>query len=358
MSGAGPILHVVQHLRPGGLEVMALELARAQSARHPALVLSLEGNPDEALAAWPRLAAQRDSLLFAGKHPGLDPKLPFGLISMFRRLRPVCVHTHHIGPLLYAGPAARLAGVKRRLHTEHDAWHLNDPRRRRVAELALALARPVLIADAPHVAEAVAKALGCTLPRTILNGVDTDRFTPGDKTAARQALGLPADAPVIGVAARLETVKGVDIAIRAHARMAGGPVLAIAGTGSQDAALRAIAREAGAGERVIFLGHNDDMIRFYQAIDVLCLSSRDEGLPLSLLEAQSCGVPVVAARVGGVPAAICPASGRLVAAEDINGFAAALQAALTAPAASPRDFVLRTGSLAASAQAYLELSLS
>ena len=352
----GPIVHVVQHLRPGGLEVMALELARAQSARRPAKVLSLEGSLDEAVAAWPRLASQRGDLLFAGKRPGLDAMLPWRLIGLFRRLRPACVHTHHIGPLLYAGTAARLAGVAPRIHTEHDAWHLKDPRRRRVAQLAIALARPILIADAPHVAEAVAEALGCPVPRTILNGVDTDRFAPGDRAAARLALGLPLDRPVIGVAARLETVKGVDIAIRAAAAMQRPAVLAIAGTGSQDATLRQLARDCGAGDRVVFLGHNDDMARFYQALDVLCLSSRAEGLPLSLLEAQASGVPVVAASVGGVPAAICQQSGRLVPSEDVAGFAAALDAALDPPAVSPRGFVLRTGSLAASAAAYLALA--
>ncbi len=353
----GPILHVVQHLRPGGLEVMALELARAQSARYPAKVLSLEGSLDEAVAAWPRLASQRGDLLFAGKKPGLDTSLPWNLVRLFRTLRPACVHTHHIGPLLYAGFAARLAGVRHRIHTEHDAWHLKDPRRRKVAKLAIALARPVLVADAPHVAEAVAEALGCALPRTILNGVDVDRFVPGDRDAARRALGLPQDARIIGVAARLETVKGVDIAIRALAAMTRPAVLAISGTGSQDAALRQLAFTSGVAERVIFLGHNDDMPRFYRALDVLCLSSRAEGLPLSLLEAQASGVPVVAAAVGGVPAAICPLSGRLVPSEDIAGFAAALDAALDPPPASPRDFVLRTGSLASASDAYLQLAL-
>ncbi len=357
MTASGPILHVVQHLQPGGLEVMALELARAQSARHPAKVLSLEGDMESALAAWPRLAAQRDILLFAGKRPGLDPVLPLRLARLFRQLRPACVHTHHIGPLLYAGVAARLAGVGRRIHTEHDAWHLKDPRRRKVAKLAVALAHPIMVADAPNVAEAVAEALGGPLPRTILNGVDVDRFTPGDRAAARAALGFALDMPVIGVAARLETVKGVDIAIRAHAAMRRPALLAITGGGSQEAALRQLAQACGAAERVRFLGLTDDMLHFYRALDVLCLASRAEGLPLSLLEAQASGVPVVAADVGGVAAAVCPQSGRLVAAEDVAGFAAALDAALDSPGPSPRDFVLRTGSLAASAAAYLELAL-
>lgn len=356
MSHNNPIVHVVQHLRPGGLEVMALELARVQGQTHPAMLVSLEGDADAAIAGWPRLAAQRHRLLFLGKRPGLDGALPARLYRLFRKLRPVCVHTHHIGPLLYAGPAARAARV-RRVHTEHDAWHLRDPRRRRVAQWALRAARPLLVADAPHVAAATADALQCPSPRVILNGVDTQTFAPRDREIARRALGLPDDAAIIGVAARLETVKGVDVAIRALAAMQSGALLAIAGTGSQDAALRQLARDCGVAQRVLFLGHIDDVARFYAALDVLCLSSRAEGLPLSVLEAQACGVPVVASAVGGVPSAICKLSGRLVPGEDVAGFAAALDAVLRQTSVSPRDFVVRTASLAASSDAYLDLCL-
>ena len=92
----GTILHVVQHLRPGGLEVMALELARRQQLRTPTLVVSLEGTAEEAISAWPRLAAQRDQLVFLDKKPGLSPALVGQLHALFRRLRPAAVHTHHI----------------------------------------------------------------------------------------------------------------------------------------------------------------------------------------------------------------------------------------------------------------------
>ena len=110
MSGA--VIHVVQHLSPGGLEVMALELARAQQELgQESFVLSLEGSLEEALAHWPRLAGQRSQLLFMGKRPGLDLTLVPRLVALFRRMRPAAVHTHHVGPMLYAGAAARLAGV-------------------------------------------------------------------------------------------------------------------------------------------------------------------------------------------------------------------------------------------------------
>jgi glycosyltransferase involved in cell wall biosynthesis len=348
-----PIIHVVQHLAPGGLEVMALELARAQAATRPALVLSLEGSPEEAIAGWPRLAAQREALVFMGKRPGLDPRLPGRLVALFRRLRPAAVHTHHVGPLLYAGAAARIAGVARRIHTEHDAWHLANPRRRRVMRAALALAKPVLVADAPDVARAVHHALG-VLPHVVQNGVDTARFAPGERLAARAALGLATNAKVIGIAARLERVKGVDVAIAALAGVPGA-LLAIAGRGAEEAALRAQAAALGVADCVRFLGLVGDMPGFYAACDIACLPSRNEGLPLAALEAQACGLRLVASAVGGVASAADPASARLVPAEDAAALAAALVDALGVPGPDPRPFVLRTASLEAAARAYLDL---
>ncbi len=350
-----PLIHVVQHLAPGGLEVMALELARAQAAQRPTLVLSLEGDADRALAAWPRLAQHREQLLFLGKRPGLDAALPARLVALFRRLKPWAVHTHHVGPLLYAGPAARLAGVKRRLHTEHDAWHLADAKRRAVVKLALRLARPVLVADAPHVAEAVREAIG-VVPRVVLNGVDTLRFAPGDKAAARATLGLPAGRVILGVAARLEPVKGVDIAIAALALLRGDALLAVAGDGGQAAALQQQAQALGVADRVRFLGLVQDMAGFYQALDGYCLPSRNEGLPLALLEAQATGLGVVAARVGGVPAACDPHSAWLVATEDPVALALGMQSLLANRGGDPRGFVLAHASLAAAAGAYLKLA--
>ncbi len=362
----GTILHVVQHLRPGGLEVMALELARRQQLRTPTLVVSLEGTAEEAIAAWPRLAAQRDQLVFLDKKPGLSPVLVGHLYGLFRRLRPAAVHTHHIGPLLYAGAAARLAGVKARMHTEHDAWHLSDPRRRRVAKVGLAASGCQLIADSAHVADAVAAALGGEPPRVILNGIDTARFRPADQQSARRALGLPLNHKVIGISARLEQVKGVDIALEALARLDGGlardVILAIAGSGSLRETLEQQAVALGIADRVAFLGHLDDMAAFYPALDVFCLPSRAEGLPLSLLEAQACAIPVVATRVGGVCDAVCNATGHLVPSEDPSALASALQCSLQEGLVrngncNPRSFVLKTADLDSIAQAYLELAL-
>ena len=351
----GAVVHVVQHLAPGGLEVMALELARMQSARLPAVVLSLEGDAEQAIAAWPRLSSLAGQLAFAGKRPGFDPLLPLRLARLFRRWRPAIVHTHHVGPLLYAGTAARLAGVRARLHTEHDAWHLEDPRRRRLMRMAMMSARPLMIADAPHVATAVAEHLAIRRPEVVLNGVDTSRFMPADRGAARRALGLSQEVRICGIAARLERVKGVDVAIAALRLLPADVVLVIAGGGAEETVLRAQAEALGIASRVRFLGRVDDMARFYPALDLLLVPSRNEGLPLAPLEAQASGIRVVASEVGGTSAAIDPATGALVDAENPRTLADAVQRLFSAPVGDPRSFVQRTASLEATAARYLEL---
>jgi glycosyltransferase involved in cell wall biosynthesis len=364
-----PIVHVVQHLVPGGLEVMVLELARAQARHHEVMVVSLEGDRASAQGHWPRLAHEATRIVYLGKKPGVDLAVVWRLARLLRAEGAIGVHTHHIGPLLYAGLAARLHRNLRHIHTEHDAWHLQNAKRRRLAQIAMRIARPVLVADAPHVADAVVAALGGARPQVVLNGVDLDHFAPGDRAAARAVLGLPAGKPVIAIAARLEPVKGIDVALRALAEVPEA-VLAIAGSGAERGHLEALSRDLGIAHRVIWLGHVDDTALLYQAADVVCLPSRAEGLPLALLEAQACGRMVVASRVGGVPGGIDPHSGILVEPEVPTALARGLLAALARGlqmalckavdgpgAADPRDFVMRTASLDTMEAAYTNLML-
>jgi glycosyltransferase involved in cell wall biosynthesis len=278
------------------------------------------------------------------------------LKHLFERLGIDVVHTHHIGPLIYGGIAARLAGIRHVVHTEHDAWHLAGRRRRTVERLALNFARPALAADADIVADALRHAIpGCT-PTVIWNGIDTDRFMPGDQAAARTALGLPVEGAIIGTAARLEKVKGVDRLIEVFARLEAPATLAIAGGGSELAALEAQVAALGIVDRVRFLGRIDRMPLFYQALDAFCLASRHEGLPLSLLEAQASGVRAVAFDVGGVRDALCPATGYLVKDGDDAGLATALDQAISLPCPTdPRDFVVSSRNITAMVRGYDQL---
>jgi len=347
------IVQVVQHLRPGGIECMVLDLARR--APSPSTIVALEGDRETSLEAWPVLKPLADRLVFLDKPEGTSLRTVWRLAGLMRRLGATAVHTHHIGPLLYGGLAARLAGVTRRVHTEHDAWHLEAPQRRRLEQTLLRLVQPTLVADSAMVARAMGDALGPVSIRTIDNGIDTDRFLPRDRNLTRRALDIPVSATVVGTAARLETVKGVDLLIDAVARLP-DLYLAIAGDGSQRAALEAQASTLGVRERVRFLGRVDAMETLYPALDRFCLPSRHEGLPLSLLEAQSCGIPAVVTPAGAMADAIDPATGVVADAVDAAAIADALIRSLAQPASkSPRALVVAHFSLNAMIAAYKEL---
>jgi glycosyltransferase involved in cell wall biosynthesis len=351
------IVQVVQELAPpGGIQVMVLELGRRLATEFEVHVVSLEGTVERLCATWSRAAAIRDRLHAFDKGPGADLPTVVGLTRLLRRLRPCAVHTHHIGPLLYGGLAARLAGVRALVHTEHDAWHLASPRRRKLERAALAILRPRLVADAEAVAAALVRAIPSSRPRVVPNGIDTALFTPGDRAAARRALGLPASARLIGTAGRLEEVKGHDLLIAALADLPPDVALAIAGDGSQRSSLRGEAADLGLSERIHFLGHVDDVVSFYRAIDIFCLPSRAEGMPLSLLEAQACGVPVVATDVGAVREVLAPDASLAVVAGSAAPLADGLRGMLERPSpADPRPFVTKNYDLQHMARAYRDL---
>ena len=350
------VVHIVQHLRPGGIETLALDFLKV--GFHPeTAVISLEGNEDDAVRHWPRLAACRDRIMFLSKKPGLRPGLVGRLAQTLSRLGPDVVHTHHIGPLFYGGMAARLAAVPRLVHTEHDAWHLEDARAAKLAKRLFGLLRPTIVADAAQVAENVYKAVGVR-PAVILNGIDTERFSPGDGARAREFLGLPEKAIIVGTAGRLTPVKNHRMALQAFAKLPaefdGRPlVMAIAGDGEERESLAALAETHNLRGRVHLLGHCDDMARFYNALDVYFLSSSREGLPLGLLEAQSCGLRAVATDVGGCREALCSTTGRLVPNGDQDAFAAALLVLSRLPRTqTPRQFVLSNGDARSMHRAY------
>lgn len=350
------VIQVVQHLCPGGIETMALDLATFCEQDEKTFIISLEGNLENAITAWPRLEPFKDQLIFLDKEPGLRPSLVLRLKRLLKNLNADVVHTHHIGPLLYAGLAARLAGIKCLIHTEHDAWHLDNARRRKLARWAVKLLRPLLVADADTVATSMKKHLQCDDIRIIRNGIDTERFIPGDKTRARQHLGLPEDALIIGCSGRLEKVKGQEVLINAMAWLPNDVHLALAGAGSTETALRKQAKYIGIESRIHFLGRIDEMPGFYQALDVFCLPSLNEGLPLSPLEAQACNIPAVVTDVGGAHETLCPLSGKLTPKGDAQTMADNLSTMLDRSCDhSPRRFVQQHGDVHLMASAYAKL---
>jgi glycosyltransferase involved in cell wall biosynthesis len=148
------------------------------------------------------------------------------------------------------------------------------------------------------------------------------------EAADAAADGRSVSAPVIGIVGRLSREKGVDVALRAHARVVmtqPGARMIIAGVGPEEAKLAALASTLGVAGSVEWLGYEADIKSVFSRLMLLVLPSRSEGLPNVVLESMAYGVPVVATAVGGVPEAVIDGdTGVLVAPEDDVSIAAAV----------------------------------
>ncbi|CAN5719300.1 hypothetical protein BH18ACT7_BH18ACT7_12690 [soil metagenome] len=182
--------------------------------------------------------------------------------------------------------------------------------------------------------------------QVIAPGVDLDRFGPGDQRAARARIGLPADAVVLLFVGRIQPLKAPHILLRAAARLvADEPELrrrlqvvvvgAPSGTGLEHPqALQTLAADLGIESLVRFQPPvpADRLADYYRAADVSVVPSYNESFGLVALEAQACGLPVVAASVGGLTTAVDDGhSGLLVAGHDPADYAAAVRRILDEP---------------------------
>ena len=338
-------------MAPGGIETLVLDMVRNCG---DAVVFSLDSAIDELTKGWPSLGAHCRRIEAFDRQPGIRPSLVPKLAARLRQIRPQAVIAHHIGPLLYGGAAARLAGVPRLVHVEHDAWHYQNPRHRLLAKLCARVLRPAHVAVSSEVASKIGELFPGESVTIIPPGIDVDRFKPGNREAARARLDLDPHAKIIGTTGRLVPVKAQSILIAAARQLPPDAHVVIAGDGPERGRLEDLARQNGLHRRIHFLGHRDDIEAILPAFDVFCLPSLAEGLPRSVLEAQACGVPVVASDVGALKDAVCPQSGRLFAPGDDKALAGTLQDVLALPtdASVPRAFVASRYSLSRTLEAY------
>jgi D-inositol-3-phosphate glycosyltransferase len=187
-------------------------------------------------------------------------------------------------------------------------------------------------------------------------GVDLAMFTPGDKRAARAALGIPGDEPIVAFVGRIQPLKAPDVLLRAVARLATagrssatgdrGPVRVViaggasgsgvvtrpdTGSAANPEGLVRLAEDLGITDRVTFLPpqSRDRLVDVYRAADVVAIPSHAESFGLVAVEAQACGTPVIAAAVGGLPVAVRDGvTGTLVATHEADDWAAAIDGVL------------------------------
>lgn len=302
---AGPpvrVVHVVWNFDGGGLESLVATLARRLlDTRFRTSVVSLSGRVGRLGA---ELAPVLEDMRALKPRRVVSMIAPLGLARLLREMRADVVHLH--SGVWYKGAlAARMAGVRTVVFTEHGREH-DDPLSARLSDGIAARMTDVVVPVSPRLAGYLERRLHVPAARlrVIQNAVDTHLFAPAPPPATlRGAMGIPADALVVGAVGRLVAVKGYDDLIDAVAllrgRTDGRPVhLVLCGDGPDATSLAARAAERGIGDAVHFAGWQSPATPYYRLFDVLALSSHSEGLSLSLLEGMACGAAPVVTDVG------------------------------------------------------------
>jgi sugar transferase (PEP-CTERM/EpsH1 system associated) len=303
MSADMLVTHVVHSLAVGGLENGLVNVVNGtpHDVRHRVICMTTAG----VFASRLRSGVEVTAL---GKAAGHDVRTFLRLVALLRRERPDVVHSRNWATFDTV-LAARLAGVRVVIHGEHGR-DMSDPegRNRRRNRLRRACARLVtrFVTVSDDLRGWLIREVGLPARKvvTIHNGVDTVRFAPGDPAAARRALALPPDVPVVGTVGRLDPVKDHAMLVRAFAgivQRVPAAFLVIVGDGPCRRDLEQLVAELGLGPRVRLLGEWKDVPVTLDAMDVFVLPSFAEGISNTLLEAMAMALPVVVTRVGGNP---------------------------------------------------------
>jgi glycosyltransferase involved in cell wall biosynthesis len=314
------VLHVIPSVELGGAERLLVELAQGQLSRGDDVTVAssggrLEQDLQSVGARTIRIPLRERSLLTT---------LRASAALARRSLRPDVVHSHNVR----AAVAAKLSVSRPRsgiphVVTVHGISHGDS----RLSARLLSVVADAVVA----VAEAEARQLrstGLRIPvRVIPNAVSPP--TSRDRTESRRRLDIDPDVPVALCIARLAPLKRHDLLLDAWSRLPAPTTLLCAGEGSLMHALEQQAARLGISDRVRFLGPRADIDWLLAASDLVTLASDREGLPMSVIEAMTAGVPVVATRVGGLAEIVVPGAGLLVPPGDATALAGALSVMLS-----------------------------
>ncbi|WP_409059452.1 glycosyltransferase [Streptomyces sp. SYP-A7185] len=302
-------LHIITGLGVGGAEQQLRLLLRHLPADCDVVTLTNPGPVADGLSAD---GVRVIHLGMAGNRDlGAVPRL----VKIIRTGRYDLVHTHLFRACLYGRVAARLAGTRAVVATEHslgDSQMEGRPLTAGVRALYLTGERlgRATVAVSPSVAERLSR---WGVPRqrihVVPNGIDAERFRfdPRARTSVRRQLGLPEEAFVVGGVGRLAPGKRFDVLLHALAALPRDVRVLLVGGGPDEAGLRATAARLGVADRVVFAGERPhlsdgatDLPAFLAAMDVLASPSPEEAFGLAVVEGLAAGLPVLYVRCPAV----------------------------------------------------------
>lgn len=345
------VVRIIARLNVGGPALHVLGLSTGLEGRYRTLLVTGRVAPGEEEVAVSGVRRVVIPELGRAIRPWSDVVAFVKLVRLLRRVRPKIVHTHTAKAGALGRLAAVFAGVPVRVHTFHGhvfRGYFSPGRSRIFIEIERLLARltTCIIAVSPGQAEELSRRYRiCARERirVVPLGLELERFRPERNREAgeafRREIGAGRSA-VVTIVGRLEPIKNHDMFLAVAAalvREGRDVVFAVVGGGSEEARLRRVAEGLGIGGRVRFLGWRTDVERVYAGSDVVVLTSRNEGTPVSVIEALSSGRAVVATDAGGVREVLQDGRlGVIVGVDDVAAMAAAVGDLLDHPEARER----------------------
>jgi len=274
------------------------------------------------------------------------------IYRLLRRLEPDIVHTHTAKAGALGRVAASWYNLTRRprrravvVHTFHGNvlrgyFGPVASRAVRAAEQALARVSDRIVAISSTQRRDLVEVFRIAPARKVVVvplGLDLDALAhaPDRGGSLRGDAGFPSEAIVCGYVGRLVPIKHVDLLVRAFAevrRRQPRARMLIVGNGECRADLERLVGDLDLTGDVHFAGWRTDLIQVYGAMDIVALSSRNEGTPVALIEAGAAGKAIVATRVGGVPDVVeTERTGLLVPDDDVAALASALERLIVDP---------------------------
>lgn len=356
------IIHVITRLDHGGSaeNTMVTALRHDKTRFTPMVVAGLPGRwdaqggqaaTDANCRRLDRCGIRRQLIptLVRPIRPWADLQALWSLIVLFRREKPALVHTHTSKAGLLGRLAARIAGVSAVIHTPHGHvfyGHFSPLLSRLFLFIERFFSRftqrLVALTESEredHLQRAVGRAETFAV---IPSGIDLDRFRRLDRGARQKSdvFDCPPDAFVVGSVGWLTDIKGHRYLVEAVARLIQEfpqLQLVIVGSGGLGPSLERLAAELGIPRVLHLVGHRADVEVCLSAMDLFVLPSLNEGMGRALVEAMAAGLPVIATKVGGVPALIDhDRTGLLVPPADSAALADALRLLLRRPEEAER----------------------
>jgi glycosyltransferase involved in cell wall biosynthesis len=321
--------------RVGGAERLAAEIAiRLDPDRFERHLCLTRYSPGELVE---RAVSSGVRLLPLERRVRFDPRVMCALAADLRRQRIDVLHSHLLGPNVWAAVIGSLARVPVRVAHEHSWSFVGEPLRRlvdrhlvtRSADLVLAVSSE----DRRRMIEF--EHLPPSKVQVLTPGIAA--FPPASRSEARAGLNIAEGAPVVGTVCRLAPEKGLEVLVEAANLLRGefqDLIVLVVGEGEREAKLRALIDEHRLGASVRLLGRRPaaEIPELVAAVDVGVNCSHREGTPLSILEYMAAGKPVVATRVGGTTDLIeHGVHGLLVPPGDPHALAGALRQILRNP---------------------------